>query len=135
MQKITFQIGLRKSFKLKNLKLLCFGHILLTILAEKNCWNFLWKIIEKKKVKHSLELKKRKKKIGDELYVKEKGYNNSFNNWTDKKIIVLLSEYFPKPKSLEADVKVELDLFNYATKGDLKIATGVDYHLLLRRLI
>ena len=80
----------------------------------------------KKKVKHSLELKKRKKKIGDELYVKEKGYNNSFNNWTDKKIIVLLSEYFPKPKSLEEDVKVELDLFNYATKGDLKIATGVD---------
>ena len=35
-------------------------------------------------------------------------------------------ECFPKPKSLEANVKVELDLSNYATKADLKNATGVD---------
>ena len=34
-----------------------------------------------------------------------------------------MSEYFPKPKSLEANVKVELDLFNYATKADIKSAT------------
>ena len=31
-----------------------------------------------------------------------------------------MSEYFPKPTSLEANVKVELDLSNYATKLDLK---------------
>ena len=37
-----------------------------------------------------------------------------------------MSEYFPKPKSLGANVKVELDLSNYATKADLKNATGVD---------
>ena len=37
-----------------------------------------------------------------------------------------MSEYFPKPKSLRANVKVELDLSNYATKADLKNATGVD---------
>ena len=37
-----------------------------------------------------------------------------------------MSEYFPKPKSLGASVKVELDLCNYATKADLKNATGVD---------
>ena len=37
-----------------------------------------------------------------------------------------MSEYFPKPKSLRVSVKVELDLFNYATKADLKNATGVD---------
>ena len=37
-----------------------------------------------------------------------------------------MSEYFQKPKSLEANVKVELDLSNYATKADLKNATGVD---------
>ena len=30
-----------------------------------------------------------------------------------------MSEYFPKRKSLEANVKVELDLSNYATKADL----------------
>ena len=37
-----------------------------------------------------------------------------------------MSEHFPEPKSLRSRVKVELDLFNYATKGDLKTATGVD---------
>ena len=35
-----------------------------------------------------------------------------------------MSKYFPKPKSLEANVKVELDLSNYATKADLKNAAG-----------
>ena len=37
-----------------------------------------------------------------------------------------MSEYFPKPKSLRANGKVELDLSNYATKANLKNATGVD---------
>ena len=37
-----------------------------------------------------------------------------------------MSEYFPEPISLRANVKVELDLFNYATKTELKNAAGVD---------
>ena len=37
-----------------------------------------------------------------------------------------MSEYFLKPNSLGANLKVELDLSNYATKTDLKNATGVD---------
>ena len=38
-----------------------------------------------------------------------------------------MSEYFSKPKPLEANVKVELDLSNFAKKkADLKNATGVD---------
>ena len=37
-----------------------------------------------------------------------------------------MSEYFPKPKSLGANVKVELDLPNYAAKADLKNALSVD---------
>ena len=37
-----------------------------------------------------------------------------------------MSEYFPKPKSLGENLKVELDLSNYATKTDLKNAAGVD---------
>ena len=37
-----------------------------------------------------------------------------------------MSEYFPEPNSLEANVKVELDLSNYATIADLKNVTGVD---------
>ena len=37
-----------------------------------------------------------------------------------------MSEYFPELKSSGERVKVELDLSNYATKADLKNATGVD---------
>ena len=37
-----------------------------------------------------------------------------------------MSEYFPEPKSLGANIKVELNLSNYATKADLKNATGGD---------
>ena len=37
-----------------------------------------------------------------------------------------MSEYFPEPKSLEGRVKVESNLSNYATKADLKNATGID---------
>ena len=33
-----------------------------------------------------------------------------------------MSEQFPKPKSFRANVKVELDLSDYATKADLKNA-------------
>ena len=35
-----------------------------------------------------------------------------------------MSEYFPKPKFLGANVKVEYDLSDYATKADLKNATA-----------
>ena len=38
-----------------------------------------------------------------------------------------MSRYFPKPyKSHEGDIKVKLDLSNYATKTDLKNVTRVD---------
>ena len=37
-----------------------------------------------------------------------------------------MSQYFSKPKSLGRRVKVDSDLFNYATKRDLKNVTGVD---------
>ena len=37
-----------------------------------------------------------------------------------------MRSYFPKPKSIKENVKVELDLSNYATKVDLKNATDVD---------
>ena len=56
---------------------------------------------------------------GDKLCVKWKGYNNSLNGW-------IYLAHFPKPKSLGENVKVELNLSNYATKTDLKSETGVD---------
>ena len=37
-----------------------------------------------------------------------------------------MGDYFPKPKSLGADVKVGLDLSNYTSNSDLKNETGVD---------
>ena len=37
-----------------------------------------------------------------------------------------MSEYFPKPKSLGANLKIELDLSNYATKPDIKNGTCID---------
>ena len=37
-----------------------------------------------------------------------------------------MSKYSPKPKSSGGRMKVELDLSNYVTKADLKIATGAD---------
>ena len=37
-----------------------------------------------------------------------------------------MSEYCPELKSSEGRVEFELDLSNYATKADLKNATGVD---------
>ena len=39
-----------------------------------------------------------------------------FNSCFDKLDLVQMSKSFPKPNSLEADVKVELDLSSYATK-------------------
>ena len=36
-----------------------------------------------------------------------------------------MSEYFPKPKHLGGNLKVELDLSIYATKADLKKGAGV----------
>ena len=39
------------------------------------------------------------KRKSDKLYVKWKGYDNSFNSWIDKKDIVQMSEYYPEPKS------------------------------------
>ena len=55
----------------------------------------------------------------DKLYVKWKGYDNSFNSEINKKDIAEMSEYFLKAVSLGGNVKGELDLFNYATKTDL----------------
>ena len=37
-----------------------------------------------------------------------------------------MSEYFPKPQSHEENIKVEIDLSNYATKKDINDITHVD---------
>ena len=76
----------------KKLKILCREHMLLMIqrkkkllerFTKKNCKNK-----KKKKIKRSIELEKVIKRKGNKLYVKWKGYNNSFNSWILKKDIV-----------------------------------------------
>ena len=49
-----------------------------------------------------------------------------FNSWTDEKDLTWMSEYFLKPNSLGANVKVDLNFSNYATKTYLKNSAGVD---------
>ena len=60
------------------------------------------------------------------LYFKWKGHNYLFDSWINEDDIVQMSKYCSKLKSLGANVKVELDLSNYATKAGLKNAAGVD---------
>ena len=68
------------------------------------------------------------KRKGDKLYVKWKGYDDSFNSWMNKKRhCIKMNEYFPKPfKSFGGNIKVKDDLSNYATKTDLKNVIHVD---------
>ena len=37
-----------------------------------------------------------------------------------------MSKYFPKPSSHEENIKVKIDLTNYATKADIKNITNLD---------
>ena len=37
-----------------------------------------------------------------------------------------MSEYFPKPQSHKENIKIKIDLSNYATKADIKYITHVD---------
>ena len=66
------------------------------------------------------------KRKGNKLYVKWKGYDDSFNSWINKKDIIKISEHFPKRQSYEKNIKVKIYLSNYATKEDIKNITHVD---------
>ena len=37
-----------------------------------------------------------------------------------------MSQYFPKPSNHKENIKVEIDLYNYATKTDIKDITHAD---------
>ena len=50
-----------------------------------------------------------------------------FNSWIDKKDLMQMSQYFPKPyEPFGGDINVKVDLSNYAAKTDLKNVTHVD---------
>ena len=66
------------------------------------------------------------KSEGNKLDLKWKDHISSFDSRIDKENIVQMSEYFAKPNSFGGKLEVVLGLSNYATKADLKNATGVD---------
>ena len=71
------------------------------------------------------------KKKGDKLYVKWKGYDNSFNSGLIKKTLYKMSQYFPKSyEPFGGDINITADLSNYATKfdfDDVKDITPVNF--------
>ena len=85
--------------------------MLLAILTVKK---FLKNFFKKNYKKNQTEIRVEKviKRKSDQLYVKWKGYDSSLNSWIDKKNILQMSEYFPKPKSVRANLKVELAYLN-----------------------
>ena len=85
MQKATFQIGKKKFLWLKNLKIL---YVIGDLNSKEIVGTFYEKELQKANQKE-FRIQKKIKRKGDKLYVKWKGYNNSFKNWIDKKEIVV----------------------------------------------
>ena len=76
---------------------------------------------------------KSNKEKDEGLYVKWKGYDSSFNGWIDEKISLHKISCFPKPD--RDKIKVELDLFDYATKSEVKKQQVLIHLNLLKSLI
>ena len=92
MLKGICQNGQKKYSLLKKLKLLYRGHIFFTIKVinlngEEIIGTFYENELQKTK-QNEFRIEKVIKKKGGKLYVKWKGYDNSFNSWIDKKDIV-----------------------------------------------
>ena len=92
--------------------------------VEKIIWTFYEKELQKTNQKE-FRIEKIIKKKGDKLYVKWNGYDNSINSRIDKKGIVNWI-YKKLYEPFGGAINVTVDLSNYATKADLKNATGVD---------
>ena len=76
------------------------------------------------------------KKKENKLYVKWKGYDNGFNSWIVKKNYYKMGDYLTDYKPGHSNVKVELDLKNYASKEELKHITPVDTSIFaLKRIL
>ena len=98
-------------FMIKNVKNTVRGDMLLVTVKTNKLLERFTKKKCKTQIKNNLGQKASKIK-DDELHVKsKKKNNNSFGRWIDNQDIVQMSEDFPKPKSLGANMKVELDLY------------------------
>ena len=73
---------------LKKLKILFHGHMLLIISMVKKLLKHFMKKNYKKTNQQGFRIEKVIKRKGNKLYVKWKGYGNSFNSWIDKNDLV-----------------------------------------------
>ena len=96
--------------------------MLLVILKAKKLLERFTKQNCKKQIKKKFRVGKVIKRKFDKLYVKQKGYDNSFYSWVNKR----------EPKYFVRIVKVVLGLLHSAAKADLKNAAVIDT---LKRLI
>ena len=119
-------IGQKKFLLLAKLKKKHF-HVINDLNDEEIVGTFYEKELQKTN-QEEFRIEKVIKRKGNKVYVKWKGYDNSFNSWIDKKDIVKkMSRYFPKPSEpFGGNINVKVDLSNYATKADLKDATRID---------
>ena len=118
MLKVILQIGLKKFFFIKKIKnAVPWTYVIDDLNGEEITGTFYEKELEKID-QQEFRIEKVIKKKSDKLYVKWKGYDNSFNSWID---------YFRRrDKRFDGDINVKVDLSYYATKTDLKSVSHVD---------
>ena len=83
-----FLVGQKNFLLLLKLKIQFHG---LNVINDLNSEEIIGRFYDKefqKTNQKELRLEKVLKRKGDKLYVKQKGYNNSFNSWINKKDIV-----------------------------------------------
>ena len=85
---IMLQICLKKFLWLQKFKILCGGHYVISDLNRKNIVGTFFKKKSQKTNQEEFRVEKVIKRKGNKLFTQWKGYDNSFNNWTDKKGII-----------------------------------------------
>ena len=82
-----FAIGLKKFLQLKKLKTLCREYFISDLIGKEIFGTFYEKEVQNTNQKE-FKVDKAIKTKGDKLYIKWKGYDNSFNSWIDKRDII-----------------------------------------------
>ena len=88
MLKATLQIGLKKYFLFKKLKnTLPWTYVINDLNGDQIMGTFYEKELQKTN-QEEFRIEKVIKRKGDKIYVKWKGYDNSFNSWINKKDLI-----------------------------------------------
>ena len=81
------QIGQKKFLLLVKLKTISWTYVVSDLNSGKIIESFYEKELQKAS-QEEFRIEKVLKRKGDKLYVKWKGYDNSFNSWIDKKDLI-----------------------------------------------